>query len=276
MKAFRILLIPALTLVLGVTAHADVTDFGTWTLVEDPDHPGLSASVNAASATLSALDTAVPAGTDIGFQSVDGATPLASAAGFYFNPDADFSLAIDYDWAFSGNPTGFLGLGFGIGEDGDGMNSAGVAMGTLDGSPFLSFGGAARINDVDQTPVALGGSPFLNPASESGTLFVAYQASGGDVIVGASTTLAASAPTVSHTFAGIQNQWSGSDLMASFFLRSDSPPPTSAWSGGNADAVFTNFRVLGGNPTAIPEPSAAVGTLWLIGALACRRSRRRV
>lgn len=273
MNVFRIALILALHLASGVIAQADVTDFGTWSLVEDPAHAGFSATALGTSATLSAADLAIPAGTDIGYQSVNGSTPQTSTSGFYFSPDADFSLAIDYAWTFSNSPSGFLGLGFGIGEDGDGMNSAGVAMGTSNGSPFLSFGGAARINDVDQPAVALGGNPFLNPSSASGTLFVAYQASSGDVIVGATAAPGAAAPTLSYTYAGIQNQWSGDGLMPSFFIRSDAPATLSTWGGGNADAVFSNFRVLNGNPVAIPEPSTAVASLFLVPALICRRTR---
>ncbi|WP_145384615.1 hypothetical protein [Stieleria neptunia] len=273
MNVFRIALILTLHVAWGVIARADVTDFGTWSLVEDPAHPAFSATVHGGSATLSAGNLGIPAGTDIGFQSVNGSTPQTSTGGFYFRPDADFSLAIDYAWTFSNNPSGSLGLGFGIGEDGDGMNAAGVAMGTNDGAPFLSFGGAARINDVDQTPEPLGGSLFLNPSSSSGTLFVAYEASSGDVVVGAATAPDAAAPTVSHTYAGIQNQWSGDDLMASFFIRSDAQTPLTAWSGGNADAVFSNFRVLNGNPVAIPEPSTAVASLLLVPMLIGRRTR---
>ncbi|WP_372896941.1 hypothetical protein [Stieleria sp.] len=274
MNVFRIALILALHLASGVIAQADVTDFGTWSLVEDPAHPGFSATALGTSATLSAGDVAIPAGTDIGYQSVNGSTPQTSTSGFYFSPDADFSLAIDYAWTFSNSPSGFLGLGFGIGEDGDGMNSAGVTMGTSDGAPFLSFVGAARVNDVDQSAVPLGGNPLPPPSSALGTLFVAYQASSGDVIVGAATGLGATAPTLSHTYAGIQNQWSGDGLMPSFFIRSDDPPTLNAWGGGNADAMFSNFRVLNGNPIAIPEPSAAVATLMLTPLLISRRTRR--
>lgn len=119
MNVYRIALILALHLASGVIAQADVTDFGTWSLVEDPAHPGFSATAHGTSATLSAADLAIPAGTDIGYQSVNGSTPQTSTSGFYFRPDADFSLAIDYAWTFSNSPSGFLGLGFGIGEDSD-------------------------------------------------------------------------------------------------------------------------------------------------------------
>ena len=273
MNVFRIALILALHLASGVIAQADVTDFGTWSLVQDPAHPGFSATANGTSATLSAGDVAIPAATDIGYQSVNGSSPQTSTSGFYFSPDADFSLAINYAWTFSNSPSGLLGLGFGIGEDGDGTNSAGVTMGTSNGTPFLSFVGAARVNDVDQSAAPLNGNPLPPPSSASGTLFVAYQASSGDVTVGAATALDAAAPTVSHTYVGIQNQWSGDDLLTSFFIRSDERAPLNAWSGGNADAVFSNFRVLNGNPIAIPEPSAAVASLMLTPLFISRRTR---
>ena len=44
MNVFRIALILALHLASGVIAQADVTDFGTWSLVQDPAHPGFSAT----------------------------------------------------------------------------------------------------------------------------------------------------------------------------------------------------------------------------------------
>lgn len=273
MNVFRFALTLTMQIVLGAVASAAITDLSTWTMVQDPAHPGLTATATTTSATLSAGNLAIPAGTDIGFQSVDGSTPTSSSHGFYFSPDTDFSLAIDYAWSFSNSPTGFLALGFGIGEDGDGMNSAGVGMATNDGSPFLTFAGAARINDVDQPALALG-NPIFNPSTLSGTLFVAYNSASGNVVVGASPAPGAVTPTVLDSFDGIQNQWSGGNLMASFFIRSDDPSPLQAWSGGNADAIFSNFRVLSGSPVAIPEPSTAIGTVVLAGMILLRRPGR--
>lgn len=261
----------------GLHCRADVTNFGTWTPVEDPADPGFAGNVaiDGLSATLSAFDRPIPAGTDIGYQSVNGSRPGDSSQGFYFRPDADFSLAIDYSWNFSNNASGFLGLGFGIGEDGDGENSAGVAVSTLDGSPQGPFAGFARINDANQSPKLLG-SPLVNSSTLAGTLFVEYQASTGDVIFGAAPILDANAPTVTDRFDGIQNDWGDDDLMVSFFIRSDDPLLAPAWSGGEAQAVFANFRVLSGNAVAIPEPSMFAACLVAVCAiLMCRRRSAR-
>lgn len=274
MLALRLSIAFSICLSLPLIAEAAVTDFSTWTKVTDPAHAGFSATQGGSSVTLSAGNLPVPAGTDIGFQSISGLTPQSSTSGFFFSPNADFSLAVDYAWSFSNTPTGFLGIGFGIGEDQNGENSAGVSMGTSNGSPLLSFAAAARVNDVDQTPLSLG-NPILNPSTLSGTLFVGYEASSGDVILGAAPTQGAATAVYSATYTGIQNNWSDGDLMASFFLRSDAPPLTTAWQGGNADAVFSNFRVLSGSPVAIPEPSTAISSALILGVLNCRRRRRR-
>lgn len=251
------------------TCQAAITDFDQWTLVEDPGHPGFNASATAVSATLSAGDQSIPGGTDIGFQSVDGLTVGGSSTGFFFDASSDFSLAISYQLSFSGSPNGLLGLGFGIGEDGDGRNSAGVAMVTSSGSPFLTFAGAARVNDVNEAPLPLAGVP----ASLTGTLFIDFQSASGDVVIGASNTFDAAAADETATFSGIQQRWNGDPLMASFFLRSESQPGFSAWQGGQADAVFSNFRVLSGSVTAIPEPSMPFAIALTATGLLTRRKR---
>ncbi len=273
----RLMVVGLLWLVTG-QAQANVTDFTTWTLVEDPADPDFGASVTSTLATVTAADGPVGSGTDIGFQSVDGATPAGSNFGFAFDPSSSFELAIDFDLSFTGSPSGLLGLGFGIGEDSDGTNSAGVAILTNNGSVFGPFGGASRINDVDQAPLVLS-----TGASLSGTFFVGYDAVTGDVTVGASQTPSASTPDAVGTFAGIQNQWGGGDLLASFFLRSqDLPlPGFDPWQGGGtAEAVFSNLRVLNGDPKSvgvIPEPATialAVPGLIALGAWT-RLGRRR-
>jgi hypothetical protein len=269
MKTFRIFLALTFQIALGLVASAAITDFDQWTLVEDPGHPGFSAVSNATSAMLSAGNTAIPAGTDIGYQSVNGSTVQTSSQGFFFSPHADFSLAINYEWTISNNASGLLGIGFGIGEDSDGKNSAGVSMVTVSGSPFLTFGGAARVGDLTQTPIQLSTN-----ASLVGTLFVEYQASSGDVSFGASRTINSAAPEDSETFSGIQNQWTDENLMASFFVRSDAAPPLiQNWQGGQADVTFGNLRILSGSPVAVPEPSciAVLGALGILAA--CRRRR---
>lgn len=273
MSSRILLLLSCLQFSLCSTSQASIVDFTTWTLVADPVDPNFSGVASSTTATLLADSGLITAGTDIGFQSVDGLTPASSATGSAFDPSSDFTIAIDYAMTFSNNPMGFLGLGFGIGEDGSGMNSAGVAMATTDGSPFLTFAGAARINDQNQTPLILG----LTPSTLAGSLFVEYDATTGDVIVGAATTPGAAMPAVSGTYSGIQNQWNDGALLASFFIRSDGP----GWQSGNAEAVFSNFRVLEGTTTAVPEPSALAG-IGVCGICLARfmfrrqRTRRRV
>ncbi|MEM9586609.1 MAG: hypothetical protein AAGA03_04955 [Planctomycetota bacterium] len=246
--------------------QAAVADLDRWTLVQDPPHPGLTATATASAVTLSAGNVAIPSGTDIGFQGVNGQTAAVSTSGFAFDSASDVSVAIDYEWFFSGSPVGVLGLGFGIGEDRDGMNSAGVALLTSSGVPALSFG-ASRVADATQAPL-----PF-SFSSLSGTLFVDYYAANGDVFVGAAPTPSASAPTTGATLIGIQNSWNDQDLLVSFFVRSDQILPGSNWQGGQADATFSNFRVFEGTVTAVPEP-IAMPLIALSGLLAARRSRR--
>ena len=165
------------------TSFAAIVDFTTWTPVADPADPNFTSSATVSSASIQVANGSIPVGTDIGFQSVDGVTLGSSTSGSYFDPSNNFTIAIDYNLDFGAGAQGFLGLGFGIGEDGDGMNSAGVGMATFNGAPFLSFGGAARINDQDQSPLLLSLSSTL-----TGSLFVQYDASSGDVTVGAAST----------------------------------------------------------------------------------------
>ena len=119
-------------------------------------------------------------------------------------------------------------------------------------------------------PLELGmSSPTL-----AGSLFVEYDAASGDVNVGAATTQGAAMPTVSGTFNGIQNQWNGGDLLTSFFIRSDG----AGWQSGTAEAVFSNFRVIEGSATSVPEPSAlssfAVCGAFIVQSI-CRGRRKR-
>jgi len=238
---------------------ADIVDFSRWHVVQDPADPNFTASASSSEAMLFAGSGAVAAGTDIGYATIDGDRPASSAAGFYFDPAADLTIALDYDLEFD-SASGGLGLGFGVGEDAPGANSAGIAMLTLDGSPFLNFVGAARVNDVDQ-PVQDTGLA----ASLSGSLFVEYDAAVGDLILGASTTPGAGSPSATVTFAGLQNQWAGSSLMASFFIRSEAIPilAPNGWEGGDGTGTFSNFRILEGSALAIPEPASGL----LLGGL---------
>jgi hypothetical protein len=250
------------------SASAAITDLTTWTQVQDPPHGNFTASATPTAATLLAGNGAVPSGTDIGYQSVNGLTPALSSAGYAFNPAASFSVAIDFAMTFANSPTGALAIGFGIGEDGNGANSAGAVMFTANGTPQLFFGGAARIDDVTQPAQAI-----LVPASASGTLFASYDAASGNITLGAAPTMSAVAPLGTTTFTGIQNSWDDTDLITSFFLRSDSTLGP-AWQGGNGQAVFSNFRVLSGSPVVVPEPSGLA--MLALTATAFARRRRRV
>lgn len=243
-------------------SHAGILDLTTWTQVQDPPNVNFTASATSTQATLLAGSGAVPSGTDIGYQSVNGLTPATSTAGHAFDPASNFSVAIDFNLAFSNTPTGGLAIGFGIGEDGDGEDSAGVVMLTKNGAPQLFFAGAARINDVTQPPQGI----FVG-ASLTGSMFATYDATTGDITLGASPTPGAASPSGTTTFTGLQNAWDNTLLLSSFFLRSDATLGP-AWTSGNAQAVFSNFRVLGGSPTVIPEPASiamlAFGAMLLL------------
>ncbi len=251
-------------------ARGAITDLTTWTQIQDPPNPNFTSSATVSQATLLAGNGAIPSGTDIGYKSVNGLTPALSTAGHAFDPSSSFAVAVDLNMTFANAPSGALAIGFGIGEDGDGANSAGAVMFTSNGSPQFFFGAAARVNDVNQPsgviPVA---------ASLSGTLFASYDATSGNVTLGATPAMSAAAPTGTALYPAIQNSWAGGDLLTSFFLRSDATLGP-AWQGGNAQAVFSNFRVLSGSPIAIvPEPSGlAIVLVSLVAAASLRRRRR--
>src|SRR4029077_5119933 len=121
---------------------------------------------------------------------------------------------------------------------------------TVNGAPSLYFGGAARINDVNQSP-----QPILSvPAQSSGRLILSYNAASGNVQVGVSTN-GDDTPEGTTTFSGIQHSWTNQPLLISFFERSDNSL-SPAWTSGTASAVFTNFHVISGTPIAVPEPSS--------------------
>ncbi|QDU53849.1 PEP-CTERM sorting domain-containing protein [Aeoliella mucimassa] len=242
----------AMFLVQSVSSSAaTIDDFATWTLVQDPPHAGMAASLDSGSQlTLTAID-AVPDAVDIGYQSINGANVASSTSGFYFSPAADFTIAVDYAIS-SQSSQGLGGIGFGIGEDQSGANSAGVAVGVLDGIG-LGVGGAARTNDVSDTTLDVLGAPLV------GRLFVDYTASTGDIAYGYSDTPGASSFSVLGTFAARQQEWNDQPLLASFFLRSqDGSPVSGPLESGTLTAVFSNFEVLAGNATSVPEPASMV------------------
>ena len=243
-------------------AAAQVTDFNTWTQVQDPPNVNFIGSVgSAAQVTLQATAGPVPNAVDIGYQSVSGATVATSAQGFYFDPAASFTIAVDYAFS-STNASGNLGLGFGIGEDINGTDSAGVAVAIVNGVGAGVLA-ASRVNDVSSTPLLSLGAPL------TGSMIVGYDATTGNVTVGVAAATGVNTPTTSTTLSGIQNQWDDEPLLASFFLRSE------GWTSGQATAVFSNFRVAAGSATAIPEPTAAAA-LAAAAPLLLRRRREHI
>lgn len=253
--------------IVGNTASAAIADIGNWTEAEDPAHPGLSSTVINPSNVMLSASGAIPAGTDIGYQSVNGNSVAGSSSGYYFSAANDFEIAIDFSFSEIAS-AGLAGIGFGIGEDGTGANSAGVGLAIFNGAPFGGFAGAARTNDADE-PLGLLGAPL----SASGRFFVGYDASSGDINYGVNTTPGSATASHSGTFGGLQNNWNGDDLLVSFFLRSDSVSIFSSLSSGELDAVFSNFEVLSGSAmSVVPVPGALFLLAPALGLLA--RSRR--
>ena len=83
LRTLRLSIWPACLLLLlqNITAAGPISDLNTWTLVEDPAHPNFSSSVDSPSQITLSASGAVPNATDIGYQSVDGATPGTSTSG---------------------------------------------------------------------------------------------------------------------------------------------------------------------------------------------------
>ncbi|MEM6553129.1 MAG: PEP-CTERM sorting domain-containing protein [Planctomycetota bacterium] len=276
----------ALALVAGPFASAQITDLTQWTVIEDPPDPNLTATTTPTTATLQAT-APVPNAADIGYATVNANTVAESTEGFAFESSSSFSLAIDFalDWA---GADGGIAVGFGIGEDAAGVNSAGAvfAAGTAGNFGFSTAGAAATNND---TPVGLTDFGFVvsssNNGSADGRLFVAYNASNRDITVGFSDAPGADTPDSTSLILGSTlDQSSGDDLLASFFIRSQSftqqipggfgpiDLTIDPWTAGNATATFSNFEILAGSANAIPEPTTAIG-LGL--GMLCLISRRR-
>jgi hypothetical protein len=247
----------------------------TWTKVEDPPTASMSANVeDATTVRLTATPdapTPIPAGTDIGYQSVNGSRVESSTQGTYFSAASDFHVAVDYDFTAI-DALGLAGIGFGIGEDRDGANSAGVGLGIFDGSTTI-YAGAARINDMDEPPLL-----FAVPPSTNGRFFVRYDSVTGDVIAGVNPLPGSISPSETHTFSGIQNSWNDEDLLVSLFLRSDSASLLDPLKSGSLSTTFSNLEVLAGRPNVIPEPDS-IALLFLggvgLGLILWRSQRNR-
>ncbi|MGJ8640409.1 MAG: PEP-CTERM sorting domain-containing protein [Opitutaceae bacterium] len=275
-------LLPLSICLLGASLNAQsFTSFPSWTQTEDPAHPNFSGSSDASSATLTASNGNIPAGTDIGYASVNGADVASSTGGNYFSAASSFSLAIDYDLSVVlppsfGLPTTGLFIGFGIGEDIAGSDSAGITIGVANSFAGNIYASAAtaRANDVT-LPV----ETVSSAASPLGTLFLSYDHVNGDITVGAANAAGAASATDSHVFTDIASSWDGEDLLASFFMRSDDPVVSGItfpeWNGTSASAVFSNLRVLEGDATsAVPEPSAYALMLGLASGMLILKRRR--
>jgi len=238
---------------LSASAHAGIIDLSQWTLVQDPAHPQLTSSIDSTTQiTLKATGGPISNGTDIGYQSVNGYNVGSSTSGWAFDPGFNFSVALDFNLTF-GTPMGGFTIGMGIGEDRDGTDSAGVVLTSQNGM-LLSFLGAARVNDVTQTPILVS-----VPGQTTGRFIVSYDAATGNVTVGVSTN-GDDLPEGSVVFNNIQNSWDNERLFVSFFARGDNG--VFGWTSGTANAVFSDLHVISGAPTSIvPEPS----TLLMLG-----------
>ncbi|MCP5416155.1 MAG: VPLPA-CTERM sorting domain-containing protein [Chromatiaceae bacterium] len=257
-QAFAALL--CLTGIAPATATT-ISDFNNWNQFQHPAHVGMTGVVDSASQITLTASGPVPAGTDIGYHSVDGITTANSTSGFYFSATQDFSIAVDFSVA-SASSIGLAAIGFGVGEDDQGSNVAGAVLGILNGT-VRGFSAGARTNGV--TNIAL--PPIFTPSLSSGRLFVSYESITGDIIAGLSGVVGSAAPTATVTLSGQQNSWNDQDLLVSLFLRSDgiifppfNVPPLQA---GTLTTVLSDFEVLAGTPvSAVPLPAAA----WLFGA----------
>jgi hypothetical protein len=243
---------------------ASITDLSQWTQIADPPNAGMTGSIGGAGTTATLVATgSIPSGTDIGYASVNGANVVGSTAGFYFSSASDFEVAVDFNLQ-SASVVGGVGIGFGIGEDIAGVDSAGLAMAAVNGSP-VAYGTAGRANDVDQ-PATL----FATSPTTTGRMFIRYQSATGNVVAGIGAT-GAGAPLETQTLAAIQNLWDDEPLLVSFFLRSQGVSIIPAHTSGTTTAVFSNFTVLSGAPIPVPEPAAAV--LLLAAAVGLRLRR---
>lgn len=271
---------------LTASAQASLSDLATWDFYRDAASATpvqTAAMTSSAAPNLAQLnfidDVDIPTAYDIGYSSIDTNTVSNATAGYAFSASQDFTIAMHFSLTLN-NPGGFVGLGLGIGEDREGVNSAGIGFGagTFTGITTTSFAGAATNNDSPVTKsLSSAVSPTVTGSTYAGSLTVAYDATTGDITVGAapqSVNATPLPPTGTATFTGSTDlaDWAGDDLIVSFFLRSDAPSIFTNWTGDSAEADFFDFTVVQGSPTLVPEPAS----LAMLGfGLVCLRSRRR-
>jgi len=263
-------------------AHGAISDLTTWDFYRDPD-PGAGALQDAmtgsAAPNLAQLNfinsVPVPPAYDIGFSSVNANTVGEATSGYYFSASQDFTVSMNFSLTLT-NLNGLVGLGFGIGQDRAGVNSAGIGfVAGIDGRLALySYVAAARNDDNSlKQPINL----IVDPDTQFAGLFtVSYEALTGDVTV----AITPSTPPVynyTYKFFGATDlpNWTDDDLLVSFFLRSDinTLPPISPWSGESAEADFFDFTVVEGTPITVPEPTSLA--IFSLGLLGISRRRRR-
>ncbi|QDV75269.1 hypothetical protein [Botrimarina mediterranea] len=268
----------AMLLMSSVATAASITDFSNWTLVEDPAHPGMSATIDGPSQASLARSGPIPNGADIGFASVNGDTVSTSDAGWYFSPDQDFQIAIDFSSITSAGSVGAGVFGFGVGEDASGSNSAGIGVMSID-SIQAGYLAAGRVNDIDVIGQFFSTEPLLpgsaiRQGQAVGRMFLSYDSSTGDVSLGVSNTVGATQPEEAQTLSGIAESWSGRPLLVSFFLRSQQVPMVhSELRDGATNVQVGPLIVLHGTPITIPEPTS--GVLAILGALGVLAVKKR-
>lgn len=272
----------ALVCALTASAHAAIDDLTNWDLYTDS--VGATPTQSAAMTGSSALNLAQlnfinnvdqDAGFDIGYSSVNANTVDQATSGYYFSTDESFTVRMHFILDLT-DPAGVVGIGLGIGEDRAGENSVGIGFAAATSSTLALQGYAGALTDSTGRTVT---SILLvpNASSYSGSLSVAYDATTGDVTVGAAAGLGTPdplAPTNTTTFAASEfANWNGDDkLLVSFFLRSDSQLGFNNWTGDTAGADFFDFTVVQGSPIQVPEPGSLA--LLGLGSLALTRHRR--
>lgn len=238
------------TVACPAASAASINDLTQWTLVEDPPHPSVFTVSNTPSSTRLRAAGAVPSGVDIGFASVNGSTVAGSTDGYYFDPTKDFSIRLSTDLLLT-NSVGGGAIGFGIGEDIQGRNSAGVIVTFLNGE-IVALAAVSRVNDVDQ-PTRI----IELTTRESNRLIVQYDSDTKQITLGATRgTVDDLGATIVETL-DVASGWSGTPLLASFFLRSQSLGPVASLSG-QSDAIFSSLQVTSGIAQSVPEPNTTV------------------